>query len=152
MTLIPGLDSAKDLHAKLQRDAALLDKEVSSDVFFNFVVTGYSLIDWIKNDPGVPPAATTPSEIDSLYADKWLKVCGDLATAAKHFTLTQRKPISSSATSHQGYGTGRYGKAVYGIGEESIEVTLNDGTSFSALELVEGVLDSWQSFFAKHRI
>ena len=151
-SLVPGLDSAKDLHAKLQRDAALLDEEVSSDAFFNFVVTGYSLIDWIKNDPGVPAAARTQSEIDALYADKWLKVCGDLAAAAKHFTLTKRKPITFSATSRQGYGMGRYGKGRYGVGEKSIEVALNDGTRFSALELVEGVLDMWQSFFAKYGI
>jgi hypothetical protein len=141
MTLVSGLDSAKDLHAKLQRNAALLDKEVSSDAFFNFVVTGYSLIDWIEKDPGVPAAAKT--QIDALYADKWLKVCGDLATAAKHFALTQRKPITSSATSQQGYGMGRYGKGAWGVGEESIEVALNDGTRFSALELVEGVLGTW---------
>jgi hypothetical protein len=78
MPLLPGLDSAKDLHAKLQRDAALLEKEVSSDAFFNFVVTGYSLIDWIKNDPSIHTAAKTQPEVHALYADKWLKVCGDL--------------------------------------------------------------------------
>jgi hypothetical protein len=74
------------------------------------------------------------------------------ATAAKHFAPTQRKPITSSATSHQGYGMGRYGKGGYGVGEESIKVALNDGTRFSALELVQGVLGTWQSFFAKHGI
>lgn len=55
------------------------------------------------------------------YADKWLRVCGDLATAAKHFELTRRNPITSSATSRQGYGMGRYGKGGYGAGEESIK-------------------------------
>ena len=152
MALVPGLASARDLHAKLQRDAAFLDKEVSTDALFNFVVTGYSLIDWIKEDPGVPTVAKTKSEIDALRADKWLKVCGDLATAAKHFVLTQRKPITSSATSRRGYSMGGHGKGGYSVGEESIEVSLNDGTHFSALELVAGVLDTWQSFFAKHGI
>jgi hypothetical protein len=53
MSLTYGLQSARDLFAKLQRDAATLDKEVSSDNFFNFVVTGYSLVDWIEKDPSV---------------------------------------------------------------------------------------------------
>ena len=56
MSLTYGLQTAKELLEKLRRDAALLDEEVSSDRFFNFVVTGYSLIDWIKNDPAVPAA------------------------------------------------------------------------------------------------
>jgi hypothetical protein len=150
MPLLPGLDSAKDLFAKLQRDAALLDNEVSSDGFFNFVVPGYSLIDWIKNDPSIPALAKSKPEVDALYADTRLKVCGDLATAAKHFVLTQRTPITSSATSCQGFGVGRFGKGGFGIGEESINVALNDGTNISALDLVEGVLGTWQSFFARH--
>ena len=51
-----GLRTASDLLAKLEHDAQLLRDEVSSDRFFNFVVTAYSLADWIKNDPAVPTA------------------------------------------------------------------------------------------------
>ena len=91
MSLTYGLQTAKELLEKLRRDAALLDEEVSSDRFFNFVVTGYSLIDWIKNDPAVPAAAK--AAVSPLYSDPWLKVCGDLATASKHFILTTRVPM-----------------------------------------------------------
>ena len=46
------LSSPRDLFEKRKRDAALLiDDEITTDRFFNFVVTGYSLIDWIKADP-----------------------------------------------------------------------------------------------------
>jgi hypothetical protein len=152
MALVPGLASASDLHAKLQRDAAIMVEEVSCDAFFNFVVTGYSLIDWTMNDPAIPNQAKTDPEVCALYADKWLKVCGDLATAAKHFALSKRKAITTSAMSQQGYGKGRYGKGPYGVGEESISVLLNDGTEFSALELVAGVRDTWHSFFSRHGI
>jgi hypothetical protein len=119
---------------------------------FNFVVTGYSMIDWVKNDPSVPATAKAGSVVQDLYKDKWLKVCGDLATASKHFTLTSRVPITSAATTAQGFGLGRYGKGGYGVGEESIEVQLNDGTSFHCLDLVQGVVASWQSFFLAHGI
>jgi len=47
--LLPGsLRSAAHLFGKLCRDAEILDDGVTSDRLFNFVVTGYSLIDWIK--------------------------------------------------------------------------------------------------------
>jgi hypothetical protein len=152
MTLTFGLTSIRDLQAKLQRDADTLDEEVTSDRFFNFVVTGYSMIDWVKNDPSVPSTAKVPAIVQGLYDDQWLKVCGDLATASKHFTLTKRTPITSSASSSSGFGVGRYGKGGYGVGEESIEVCLNDGTSFHCLDLVQGVLSSWQTFFSVHKI
>ena len=147
-----GLTSIRDLQAKLKRDAAALDEEVTSDRFFNFVVTGYSMIDWVKNDPSVPPCAKAPAIVQGLYNDHWLKVCGDLATASKHFTLTTRTPITSSASSSSGFGEGRFGRGGYGGGEESIEVCLNDGTSFHCLDLVQGVLSSWQTFFSVHGI
>jgi hypothetical protein len=46
MTLTFGLETPRDLLEKLKRDAALLREEATSDKFFNFVVTGYSIIDW----------------------------------------------------------------------------------------------------------
>ena len=118
MALIPGLSSASDLYAKLKRDAGIIDNEVTSDAFFNFVITGYSLIDWIKNDPSISSEAKTESEIKALYEDKGLKICGDLAVAAKHFVLTNRKPIISSATSRRGPGEGRYGRGKYKRGRD----------------------------------
>jgi hypothetical protein len=152
MALTFGLTSLSDLFAKLKRDAEALDEEVTSDRLFNFVVTGYSMIDWVKNDPSVPAPAKASAVVDGLYQDKWLKVCGDLATAVKHFSLTTRKPIADSATTESGFGVGRFGKGGWGVGEESIEVKLNDGTSFSCLEMASEVLSSWETFFKTHGI
>ena len=151
--LLPGsLRSAPELLQKLRRDAALLEDEVTSDRLFNFVVTGYSLIDWIKHDPTVPAAAKVGSEIDSLYHDPWLTLCGDLATAAKHFELTTRKPTASGVTAARGWGVGRFGKGGYGVGEEEIRVHLPDGTAHDVFALVEGVLRAWKNFFTRHSL
>ena len=150
MTLTYGLSSSKDLFAKLRRDGRLLEQEVNSDHLFNFVVTGYSLIDWIKNDPSVPGIAKASAAI--LYSDGWLRVCGDLATAAKHFVLSTRVPITNHTSTSRGFGQGRWGKGAWGIGEESIVITLDDGSTYSCLDLVNGVLQTWQGFFTQHRI
>ena len=144
------LSSIRDLFAKLQRNAAALEQEVTSDGVFNFVVTGYTMIEWVKNDPKVPSVAKAGSVVQGLYDDQWLKVCGDLANACKHFILDRRKPVTKSANSARGWGAVRYGKGGYGVGEESIEVQLNDGTSFQCLDLVKNVLATWQSFFKSH--
>jgi hypothetical protein len=149
--LLPGsLRSASDLLQKARRDAALLEDEVTSDRFFNFVVTAYSLIDWIRHDPAVPSAAKTAGEIASLRADPWLVLCGDAATGAKHFKLTQRTPTASKVSAISGWGVGRYGKGKWGVGEEMITVHMPDGRVYGALELVAGVLGTWTAFFARH--
>lgn len=144
--------SVTNLFAKLKRDAEHLEKEVTSDGLFNFVLTGYSMIDWIKNHPSVPSSAKEKKELDGLHADVWLKICGDLATGAKHFSLDRRIPVVSQTPSAQGYGLGRFGKGAYGGGEESICIELNDGARYSSLELVQGVLSTWETFFSKHGI
>ena len=151
--LQPGsLKSATDLLQKVRRDAGLLDEEITSDRFFNFVVTAYSLIDWIIHDPSIPIAAKTPTEIDALRADQWLVICGDAAIGAKHFKLTRRTPTVAKVSVISGWGIGRFGKGKFGIGEEHITVHMPDGRVFGALDLVAGVLTTWQTFFARHGI
>lgn len=152
MVLTFNLETVTDLYKKLERDATALNEEVTSDRLFNFVVTGYSLIDWIKNDPTVPAAAKNSKCIYNLYNDKWLKVCGDLATACKHFEIHRRVPITSNTSSSTGFGMGRYGKGGYGIGEESIAIELNDGSSFQCDEFVRNVVSVWKCFFATYGI
>jgi|GEM_PF-836817 len=156
MALTYGLLSARSLYEKLQRDAKALEEEVNSDRFFNFVVTGYSLIDWVKEDPSVPQ--TVKTAVNTIYDDihheqwKWIKMCGDIAIASKHFTVTRRKLITSSVTSEQGFGVARYGRGPFGLGEERIEVKLTDDSSVDCFELVNGVMNTWENFFPSHDI
>ncbi len=152
MSLTSGLRSAKELLEKLHRDAALLDDEVSSDRFYNFAVTGYSMVDWVRNDPTVPAAAKTQPEIDGLRNNRWIQICGDIATANKHFTLNQRVPITGSVSAEQGWGQGRWGKGGWGEGEQSIDIVLTDGTQVCGLELVLKVVKEWDLFFQRHGI
>ena len=150
MALTYGLSSARSLYEKLQRDAEALEEEVNSDRFFNFFVTGYSLIDWVKKDPSVPQTAQTA--VNDIRDDQWIKTCRDIANASKHFTLNYSNPTTSSVTSEQGLGVGRYGLGGFGLGEERINVTLTDGSSFDCLKLVDGVMNTWKNFFSLYGI
>lgn len=145
MTLTYGFNSPRDLFDKLERDAKLLDKNISGDLFFNFVVTAYSLLDWVKNDTSTPVAAAIAAP--NLYANCWIKICGDIANASKHFTLTRKIPITQRVDSNSGFGVGRYGVGAWGIGEEEIEIELTDGTKISSLHFVNEVLQVWRNFF-----
>lgn len=73
MALTYGLLSARSLYEKLQRDAKALEEEVNSDRFFNFVVTGYSLVEWVEKDPSVLQTAQTA--VEDIRRDQWIKRC-----------------------------------------------------------------------------
>jgi hypothetical protein len=148
MSLTFGLKTSRDLFDKLKRDVALLEQEVTSDRFFNFVVTGYSLIDWVKNGATTPPVAR--SDVLDMYKNRYIQACGDLATASKHFSLDRRTPITSQATSDQGWGRGRYGKGGWGVGEEEITVWLDDGSTMTCLDFATNVIKAWDDFFSSH--
>jgi len=45
---------------------------------------------------------------------------------------------------------GRFGKGAYGIGEESIVIRLNDGSTIDCLVFVLDVLSVWDKFFSTH--
>lgn len=153
MALTFGFNTPRDLLEKLERDAALLiDGAVTGDRFMNFVLTGYALIDWIKNDPAVPASAKQHTEVQRLYADRALKVCGDLANSVKHFVLSSRVPIIKDANTESGFGAGRFGAGGFGEGEEEILITLNDGTVMNVVDFVQDVLDVWRAFFVAHAL
>jgi len=142
-----GLKTSRDLLGKLKRDGKLLDDEVTGDRFFNFVITGYHLIDWLKAESTV-----NRSDVEAMHTDRGIKVCGDIATACKHFIVTKRKCVTSKVSSQRGYGRGRYGKGGYGVGEENIVIKLTDGSSFSCLKLVKEVISKWDHFFLSHNL
>jgi len=148
-----GFKTAPDLLAKLERDAELLREEVSSDRFFNFVVTAYSLADWIENDPNVPSSAK--SDLQRFRGTDQIQICRDLTNASKHFQLDPRRnpnPKVVAADSEQGFDVGRFGVGGYGVGEEEITVVLSAGNTIKGLDLVEDTLREWKQFFISHGI
>ncbi len=141
MTLTFGLNTPRDLLEKLKRDAALLSKEVTSDRFFNFVVTGYSIIDWVKNGDSVP--ATAKAAVAGMYGEPWIKICGDLANASKHFKLTTRVPLTSKVEPiEHGFGL-RFGEA-FGQAGHGMRIELSDETAFSHVTFIENVVNAWE--------
>jgi len=88
-----GLQTPRDLLGKLKRDAALLNEEVTDDRFFNFVVTGYSIIDWVKKGDF---SDTVTTAVWEMHKEQSIKICGDIAIASKHFKLKTRDPITCS--------------------------------------------------------
>ena len=141
--------SAKDLFAKMQRDAEALEKCVSGDAAFNFVITAYHIKDWVKaTNPGMGRKAK--QDLQSLFNNKYFQLCRDLANASKHMDITRYDVTMADITSNQGFGVGRFGKGPFGVGEESIKVTSSSGEEVDILKLKDEVLELWRVYFSKH--
>jgi hypothetical protein len=143
-----GLDTAFDLFAKVTRDRTAVEREVTPDAVFNFVVTAHALCDWVQKDPTILPTAKN-SAATLARTNEWLLACRDLANGSKHFTIDRYEPMVQHADAGAGYGMGRYGAGPYGVGEWSIKVSWG-GATHQALELVAQVHETWAAFFREH--
>lgn len=145
------LNSTHDLLEKLRSDVKLLEEQVTSYRFFNFVITGYHIIDWIKNDERIQES--TRKAAMEMYKNEYVSICRDLANASKHFEIDYNDRKTDSAESVQGcYGTGRFGKGIYGVGEEKITIKCSDGCEYDALEFAKSILQTWETFFTTNSI
>jgi hypothetical protein len=153
MPLTFGGMSAHDKLSRCKEEAASLDQEVNTEGLRRFAGHAWHLCDWIMKDPTIPAAAK-----DEVSA--WrnsppipeLSACKDITNSDKHMQITRYTPATDDASSQRGYGVGRYGKGGFGVGEETISVTMKDGRVFDALEIVRAVIIFWDDFFYRHGI
>ena len=148
MSLSGQLRTPRDLVEKLEREHVLLTHSVSSDGLFNFAVTSYCLFDWITAEQSIP--TSVKRELSTFRKNKELLICRDIANASKHFTLnadSRAKALTSTVTSEQGYGVGRFGVGNFGSGEEKITIFLSDNTEVDVVEWSTTVLMHWSNFF-----
>ncbi|MGE0552767.1 MAG: hypothetical protein AB7R55_05000 [Gemmatimonadales bacterium] len=134
---------------KLKRDLALLDAEVTSDRFFNFVITARHLPEWLEKDPTCNSSAVAANLVP-LKASAIYRACRDIADASKHFSLNQRRQDQTDVThvdSGQGYGIGRFGHGAFGVGEELISISLSDGTEWDARVFAHELAAQFESLF-----
>lgn len=143
-----GLDSALDLFGKVGRDRAAVERHVTPDAMFNFVVTAHALRDWVKQDPTISSHAKKAAE-EMTESNEWLRACKDLANGNKHFVIDRYPPMVEHADAATGFGKGRYEAGPYGVGEWRIKVSWG-GSTYDALDLVAGVHDTWAAFFRDH--
>jgi hypothetical protein len=90
-----GLTSPLDLLDKLRYDFKRLKADEGQQAMlytaWDFFVTAYSLVDWVKNHKGM-----TRVQADPLYAPRIIKICGDIANGSKHFHLDNPNPTAKT--------------------------------------------------------
>jgi hypothetical protein len=138
----------RDLLEKAKRDYSHMEAETSTDTVFNFFVTIYHVVDYVKALGTVPEAA-----IKKLYDDPDFKMCQFLCNKGKHIKLRQ---LQSYEAKYQPAITGGaldsfpLGSGVLG-GPESY-VVFDGNKEVDTIDLGVRLLQKWDAFFATHGI
>jgi hypothetical protein len=136
----PSVHSWRDQYERVLRSRSRVQKEFRSSVEYNdalqhFFQDCWHLKDWIKNDKTTGVSLVIESEVDS---HKPLRVVADLANGAKHLDRhTHREGAhvtSTDVTVHLGQD-----KPI----DVHYVVSLGDGTTMSAQDLVDQAFEAW---------
>ncbi len=142
------ITSPRDLLHKAKRDYEKMKADTSTDTIFNFFVTTYHVVDYVKS-----LGTVSDSAIDQLYADADFKLCQFLCNKGKHIKLRSGEPYEAK---HQpGIPGGTLGTFVLGLdplGGPDKFVVLDGSQEVNVIELGARLIDKWESFFAIHGI
>ena len=95
------LRTPSDVLDKAKRDYAKMETATSTDTIFNFFVTTYHVIDYVKALGTVPESA-----IKMLYDDPDFRMCQFLCNKGKHIKLREVSPFEAKHRAGVTGGTG----------------------------------------------
>ena len=140
--------SPRDLLDKAKRDYETMKTDTSTDTIFNFFVTTYHIVDYVK-----ALGTASDSAIDQLYADPDFKICQFLCNKGKHIKLRSREPY---AAQHQpavlGGALGSFVLGVDRLGGPEKFVVLDGSQEVEVTELGARLILKWEEFFTAHKI
>lgn len=135
----------RDLLEKAQRDLKILQMNPNIDTVFNYFVTAYHVVDYVKANDLAPESA-----IDGLYQEEDFRMCRFICNKGKHLSLrtgdeydTYRRPGST-------LGDFTLGETLLGVGEAYL--VIGEEGQIDVVELAERIIDRWTRFFEEHEI
>jgi hypothetical protein len=155
-TGIFGLNQPEELLDKLEHDFERLQDDMGQQVMlytaFDFFVTAYSLVDWVKKHKSL-----TQAQVDALYQEMLIKICADLANGSKHFQLT--KPPKTTLTTHSSSPVFEPGVFEPGVFQDDwqawVELSASKAaaagvpTTCPVMTLATEVLAHWRRYFGR---
>jgi hypothetical protein len=140
------ISSAADMLKKAHSDLEVLRVRLDAYTVFNFFVTCYHIMDYIK-----ATGTVAESEIEEFYRDQDFDLARFLCNRGKHLEL---KPANRKATRQVFMG------AVAGIARsglvrsgEPLRCRLSvEGTEVLPVQVAERLLRKWEEFFDRNKV
>jgi hypothetical protein len=119
------------------------------DHVFNFFVTAYHIIDYVRKAEAVPQHF-----IDTFAADQDIKDCRDACDKGKHLKLTKpgrvdpdMDPQHGAAFAADAFATEAWSRDAWNMGERAL---LSEDRVVPVEALADRVMKKWDTFFAEH--
>jgi hypothetical protein len=137
----------QDMLAKAERDLLRLRECLNVDIVFNFFVTAYHVMDYVKVMGKVGEA-----DIKRMRDDDDLDMCRFICTQGKHLEVKVRpKDVLTDYSPGSGMlGFGPIGGGPIGAGPQWF--LFCDGKEVRPIQLAETVIAKWKKFFLDHDI
>jgi len=88
-----GLNNARDVYKKLEREYQTIKKEYTNDSVINFIITADSMKEWVSKDKSL--SKDIRKQFAKLYNTDQYKLISDMANRAKHVErIKSKKGIS----------------------------------------------------------
>jgi hypothetical protein len=134
------LGSPRDMLEKAKRDLEVMKSQLNTDSLFNFFVTAYHVMDYVKASGTVGQ-----KEINGMFADPDFELCNFLCNKGKHIQLRKKDAYEAK---HRGGTLGSVGfnEATFNAGGSY--VILDISSRIDPLALADRLIDKWETFFA----
>jgi hypothetical protein len=131
---------------KAKRDLQKLSQDTDIDNVFNFFVTAYHVVDYVKVLNTVPT-----DDIKALYEEPDFRKCRYICNKSKHRTLdkgddefiTYQRPSAA-------LGECILGESVLGLGRAYF--IIDETEQVDVLDLGQRIIDRWEAFFNTHSL
>lgn len=135
------LRTPTDMLEKAKRELVKLTDQTSPDTIFNFFVTAYHVMDYVKRLGTVSQTA-----IDNMYADPDFELCNLICNRGKHLILT-RTPRQVTAAEIGGGGFNASAFNEYEFNASPEWKFFCDNVEIQPLQLAKSIIGKWEGFF-----
>lgn len=140
--------SPRDLLEKAKRDYEKIKIDTSTDTIFNFFVTAYHIVDYVR-----ALGTVAQTEIDKLYLDTDFRMCQFLCNKGKHIQLRGNEPYEAKhVPAIQGGVLGSFVLGVDRLGGPEKFVIVDGTQEFDVIKVGNNLIMKWEDFFLSHGI
>lgn len=146
------LKTPRDMLEKARREYQRLEEQFNIDNVFNFFVTAYHIIDYIKVPINEKKTnAVKQIDIDTFLSDRDIQDCHDLCDKGKHLKLDKNGRQNPVTRIQKGYLNAAPLNTLTVNGGDKWVFSINDRT-VDIKPLAKRVLTKWEDFFKAHAL
>jgi hypothetical protein len=145
MTAFFEFSTPRQILGKAIRDLQKLEEELTIDNVFNFFVTAYHVVDYVRTMEAAPDDA-----IRDLYEEPDFRMCRYICNKGKHLALRGGDEFSTYYRPGSALGEFVIGESALGLGPAYL--VIDDTDQVDVIDLGQRIIRRWESFFEEHGI